>query len=84
MVIIDWLLDCANFTKSKTVAEFCLRYAKSQNWIDGVVIGMESIQQLHDNLATFDMSDLTQLELDEVIINRPKIDEMTLNPACWD
>ncbi len=81
--VIDWLAQQCHITKSASVVELCLRFANSIEWIDGVVIGMESLSQLAENVKILCKSALTEQELSCILASRPKLEENTLNPALW-
>lgn len=64
-------------------ADLCLAYVRAQPWIDGVVVGMESLSQLALNLALFKRPALTQDEVAAVDAKLPRASERLLNPALW-
>jgi spore coat polysaccharide biosynthesis protein SpsF len=64
-------------------ADLCLAYARAQDWIDGVVVGMESLSQLALNLALFKRPPLTTDEIEAVDAALPRASERLLNPALW-
>ena len=66
-----------------SVADLCLAYVRAQPWIDGVVVGMESLQQLALNLALFKRPPLTPAETAVVEVALPRASERLLNPALW-
>jgi spore coat polysaccharide biosynthesis protein SpsF len=66
-----------------SAADLCLAYVRAQSWIDGVVVGMENLQQLALNLALFKRPPLTQAEIDHVDVVLPRASERLLNPALW-
>lgn len=78
-----WLCTQTEKTSSLSTADFCLRYMKSLDWIDGIVVGMESLQQLSNNLATFCGPDLVMKDIESIRVERPQLEENSLNPACW-
>ena len=53
------------------------------DWIDGIVIGMETLEQLNDNLKLITKPPLDQSQLVEVNNTRPALNESSLNPAMW-
>lgn len=81
--VIAWLANQTQKTQSLSAADFCLRYIKSLDWVDGVVVGMESYLQLTDNIATFCRRDFTTQEINAIRGDRPQLNENSLNPACW-
>jgi spore coat polysaccharide biosynthesis protein SpsF len=64
-------------------ADLCLAYVRAQTWIDGVVVGMESLSQLALNLALFRRPPLTRDEIATVDAALPHASERLLNPALW-
>ena len=77
------LLDLARELKRDSVADLCLAYARSQDWIDGIVVGMEHVSQLALNLALFKRPALTPAEAAHVEASLPRAPEQLLNPAAW-
>jgi spore coat polysaccharide biosynthesis protein SpsF len=66
-----------------SAADLCLAYARGQDFIDGVVIGLETEAQLDDNLALFARPALTSDEIAAVQARLPQLPEQLLNPALW-
>ena len=64
-------------------ADLCLAYVRAQTWIDGVVVGRESLSQLALNLALFKRPALTADEIAAVDKALPHASESLLNPALW-
>jgi aryl-alcohol dehydrogenase-like predicted oxidoreductase len=64
-------------------ADLCLAYVRAQPWIDGVVVGMETVNQLALNLALFSRPPLTEREIALVDTALPRATERLLNPALW-
>ncbi len=81
--IQNWLKQMTADTDSQSVAAFCLNYAKSLDWVDGVVVGMETKAQLLENIRIFTSDDFTEDQLNRVSALRPKVACETLNPAQW-
>ena len=81
--VIDWLAAKAKIYTSGSVTELLLQYVFSQSWLDGVVVGVDTKEQLVDNLST--ISDVSWSEdlLRSVISDRPTVSIETLNPAKW-
>ena len=80
---IEGLKEIAEETGSTSVVNLCLAYVRSQEWIDGVVVGMESDSQLRENIRFFNERELTSAQLQEIAGSLPKLDDQTLNPANW-
>ncbi|GAB1261944.1 aldo/keto reductase [Aurantivibrio plasticivorans] len=82
-LIIQWLEKQAQKHDRRSVADFCVSFVKSIGWIDGLVIGMETIDQLKANIEIFCADDLSPKDMTEIKENRPRVGLDTLNPACW-
>lgn len=81
--LIDWLNRKATEFGRQSVADLCLAYVRGQDWIDGVVVGMETEAQLETNLALNERPPLTARECAAIARSRPPIPEQLLDPAQW-
>lgn len=81
--VMKWLESQSREANCATVAEFCLSYVKSMDWVDGVVVGMENGEQLAENIRIFTGTDLTPEQIQSSLANRPYLEVTSLNPACW-
>lgn len=66
-----------------SAADLCLAYARGQDWIDGVVVGMETEAQLDENLRLFVRPPLSQADCDAIAAVVPRLPESLLDPAQW-
>ncbi len=66
-----------------SIADLCLAYVRGQDWIDGVVIGMESEEQLDRNAALFASEPLHPGQIADLEPRLPRFPETLLNPALW-
>jgi aryl-alcohol dehydrogenase-like predicted oxidoreductase len=79
-----YMLDTlAQLFRRVSIADLCLAYVRGQNWIHGLVIGMETEEQLDRNLALFDSEPLTSAEIANLEPRLPRFPEALLNPALW-
>lgn len=69
--------------KRESLADLCLAYARGQEWIDGVVVGMETEAQLEANLRLCARAPLSSQDCDEIERRMPAMPEQLLNPAQW-
>jgi spore coat polysaccharide biosynthesis protein SpsF (cytidylyltransferase family)/aryl-alcohol dehydrogenase-like predicted oxidoreductase len=69
--------------KRISVADLCLAYVRSKEWIDGVIVGMETTQQLLENLQYFNNSVLTKEEVEYIESIIPNMSINTLDPSKW-
>jgi aryl-alcohol dehydrogenase-like predicted oxidoreductase len=63
--------------------ELCLSYIKSIEWIDGLLMGVDSIEQLEENIELFRIRQLSQDEFNsvrQIFKNTPR---NLLNPSMW-
>ncbi len=63
--------------------DLCLAWLRAQPWIDGVALGVETLDQLKDNISLFARPALTADEAAEVKARLPKVPEQLLDPARW-
>ncbi|EPJ54049.1 MAG: hypothetical protein OFPI_07950 [Osedax symbiont Rs2] len=82
-LVISWLRFKTLELNRKSIADLCLAYMRSLAWIDGLVIGVESIEQLNENFDLFNRNQLSDMEVVYVESSRPKLLVKTLNPAEW-
>jgi spore coat polysaccharide biosynthesis protein SpsF len=64
-------------------ADLCVAYVRGQRFIDGVVIGMETPDQLEENLRLFLRPPLGADACAEVEKRIPQVPETLLNPSLW-
>jgi aryl-alcohol dehydrogenase-like predicted oxidoreductase len=67
----------------ESAVDLCLAYARGQDFLHGVVIGMESEAQLDSNLRLAQKPALTPDEIRQVDARLPHLPEQLLNPALW-
>ena len=81
--IINMIASLAHQLGREGPADLCLAYARGQNWIDGVVVGLETEDQLDDNLRLFVKRPLDPDECAFVEGRLPHLPVALLNPAQW-
>jgi aryl-alcohol dehydrogenase-like predicted oxidoreductase len=81
--IISWLETMYKQHKKMSIADLCISYVNSQEWIDSVVIGVDSKKNLISNLQSISMPLMSNEALDDLTSSRPFIDTEVLNPATW-
>jgi aryl-alcohol dehydrogenase-like predicted oxidoreductase len=64
-------------------ADLCLAYVRSQDWIDGVVVGMETEAQLDVNLRLSVKPPLPMEDRAWLETMLPRVPERLLDPARW-
>lgn len=78
-----WLKDQVKRLGLESVTHLCLAYAHGQDWIDGLVVGMDNIEQLLSNLQLLARPGLDPAELLLLAKTRPFLRAESLNPATW-
>jgi spore coat polysaccharide biosynthesis protein SpsF len=81
--ILETISDLATLLGRESAADLCLAYARGQDWIDGVVIGMETEEQLDTNLRLSIRPPLSAAHCALVESHLPPVPETLLNPALW-
>jgi aryl-alcohol dehydrogenase-like predicted oxidoreductase len=81
--VIKYLNDMVKKTRCDSILELCIIYVRSLNWVDGIVIGMETVAQLDENLKLFSKTIFSSDTLKLIYRNRPILSENTLNPSNW-
>jgi spore coat polysaccharide biosynthesis protein SpsF len=67
----------------QSMADLCLAYVRSQEWITSIVVGCDTISQLHENLGLFRTPKLTEEESAEVENRLQGAPVELLNPSKW-
>ncbi len=66
----------------RNVKELCLKYVLSVNGIDSIVVGINSVEQIKENIKVFDSGPLDK-EIIEAVDKIPVPSEDILNPGNW-
>lgn len=66
-----------------SLAEMALRYMLSQNDVTCVITGVETVAQVHDNLAMFNRGPLPVDLLDRIAAATPELPEWVITPNLW-
>ena len=67
----------------KNRADLCMAFVLSHDWVDSIVIGVETSQQLQDNMMTACESPLTSKERKKVIASLSDVPDRLLDPSQW-
>ena len=82
-LMTELLADIAAEYDRESVADLCLAFARGQDWIDGVVVGMETETQLDENLRLFVRAPLSRDDCAAIGRRIPRLPERLLDPAQW-
>jgi aryl-alcohol dehydrogenase-like predicted oxidoreductase len=81
--IVSWLEAKYKQHEKMSVSDLCIGYVNSQDWIDSVVIGVDSEKNLFSNLQSISMPLMSKVSLDELNASRPFVVSKSLDPANW-
>ena len=77
---IDGLVKALN---RESRADLCIAYVRAQPWVGSLVIGMETLEQLEENIRLFRNKPLTGEEVRLVEASLSNVPVELLNPALW-
>jgi aryl-alcohol dehydrogenase-like predicted oxidoreductase len=80
---IAWLTQTAEVFRRDSVADLALAFARGQSWIDGVVVGQETEDQLDENLRLCSYPPLPVEDCATIAAAAPHLPATFLNPARW-
>ncbi|HSM97263.1 MAG TPA: aldo/keto reductase [Rhizomicrobium sp.] len=81
--LVDFLFELSRQFERASTADLCLAYARGQDWIDGVVVGMETEEQLEMNLRLSARRPLSAEDCAQIERLVPRVPPRLLNPAEW-
>ena len=81
--IINWLHALTLNLSDDNIKRIALKYVRSHKWIDGIIVGVETGEQLNEVIAIFAEDPLSIEELKYIFNSRMKLSENILNPALW-
>jgi aryl-alcohol dehydrogenase-like predicted oxidoreductase len=81
--LVRWLRDSARQCRRRNAADLALAYARAQSWIDGIVLGMETQEQLEANLQLMATTPLDPQDCVRLEAERPRMPVALLDPAQW-
>jgi spore coat polysaccharide biosynthesis protein SpsF len=81
--ILKWLQVQVDVLDRQNVIDLCLAYVRSLDWVDGIVVGVETLEQLEENRRLFSLPKLSAKDVQAIELSRPIVPESVLNPASW-
>ena len=81
--LVKFIAELAQDFGRAGAADLCLAYVRGQKWIDGVVVGLETEDQLDANLDLFVRRPLTTGQCALVEARVPQLPAALLDPAQW-
>lgn len=71
-------------TSGININTLAIAYAQSQSWIDQLVVGNDSVQQVNENIKIFESNrPLLQDLVNQIKTSRPYLSDDILDPAKW-
>ncbi len=83
ITINTWLNHLICTLGRSSISDLCIAYVNSAEWIDGLVIGMETVEQFKENMKLLMNPKLNTLQIAQIESSRPEIPSSLLNPAKW-
>lgn len=81
--VTGWLARQAARMGREGAVALALAWARGLDWADGVVVGCDSLEQLHDTVRLFRQPALSRDEIAALAADRPHLPERSLDPAQW-
>lgn len=81
--IVRWMNDmCQKFGRT-SIADLCVGFVMGIPWVDGVVVGVENMEQLSENITLAGNIPLKYGQIKFINDTRPKLEVRSLNPSLW-
>jgi aryl-alcohol dehydrogenase-like predicted oxidoreductase len=81
--IRGWLEGTATALGRNGVGDLCLAFVAAQDWVDGIVVGIDNEAQLVENVAMITRPPLDRGAVAGIVSGRPRLEAATLDPARW-
>jgi spore coat polysaccharide biosynthesis protein SpsF len=81
--VSGWLARQAARLGRESAVALGLAWARGLDWADGVVVGCDSLDQLHDTVRLFRQPALSRDEIAALAADRPHLAPSSLDPAQW-
>jgi aryl-alcohol dehydrogenase-like predicted oxidoreductase len=81
--VTHWLRARAIEFADGNIARLCINYVRGLDWVDGVVVGVASLDQLKENAGFFAGPALCAAALQTIESGRPHLPASALDPAQW-
>lgn len=78
-----WLHSQVSACKRLDLADLCYSFVNAMDWVDGVTLGVENLNQLIENIKKFGLGPLSGDYVEAIRNTRPKLHVETLDPSLW-
>ena len=79
-----WLTETSKHLAQPGVDALCINWVRGLPWVDGIVVGMDNLDQLRRNISIFSESPLSEEAFKQLPNNKPYLTNQTLDPAQWE
>lgn len=81
--LASWLANTVRSYGRTSAADLALAFVRGQKWLNGIVVGMETGEQLEINLALFERPPLASADCEAIERTRPRAPPQLLDPGLW-
>lgn len=81
---IDQLNNFVKNCQLKNRTELAIAYVKAMDWIDGIVFGVDNIDQLNKNIELFKVEPLNNNQINNIKETFVNVPEKILDPRLWN
>lgn len=81
--IRDWINRLKETFNRQSAKDLCISFLNGLNWIDTIIMGVDNIEQLHENFLLFQNKPLNNMQINLIRNNRPILNSITLDPSKW-
>lgn len=81
--ILSWLASQVGAMGYRDAADLCLAFVRSQDWIDGIVVGLDRLAQLRQAIESFSRPLLEKHQLKTLTQTKPFLSPRSLDPSQW-
>jgi len=81
--IRQWLVDALQITGASSLQMLCLGFVKTQPWVQGLVLGCETLEQLEDIVTCYQQVNFSAQAIADVLAARPDIPPALVSPWLW-
>jgi spore coat polysaccharide biosynthesis protein SpsF len=81
--LMDQVRALAKRLNRASALDLALAFVRAQDWIDNIVVGVETSEQLQQNLALFATPELDRTALGDIRRELPRMPDTLLDPSNW-
>ena len=81
--IVSWLGDMTVACRRQNVRDMCFAFVRSFEWVTKIVVGVDSVQQLKENIDYFKNPPLDDSQRSQIIATLPEFPLGLVDPRTW-